>query len=87
MFPQTIENEGIIRGLYAGTIPSLAANIAENSILFAAYGACQKLVADNIGVAKGGVEFIFIHVQEYILSSSIIPRPFHLRKYNIIIVI
>ena len=31
--------------MYAGTIPSLAANVAENSILFAAYGVCQKLVA------------------------------------------
>ena len=31
-----------IRGLYAGTIPALTANIAENAILFAAYGYCQK---------------------------------------------
>ena len=35
-------------GLYAGTVPSLAANVAENSILFAAYGACQKMVASSL---------------------------------------
>ena len=44
-------------------MPSLAANVAENSILFAAYGACQKLVAraagvdkvDNLGVIHNGL--------------------------------
>lgn len=36
-------------GLYAGTIPALAANVAENSVLFACYGACQKGVAYVIG--------------------------------------
>ena len=38
-----------IRGLYAGTVPALAANIAENSVLFAGYGVCQKGVAWAIG--------------------------------------
>ena len=33
-------------------MPSLAANIAENSILFAANGVCQKLVARSLGKAK-----------------------------------
>lgn len=51
-FKQTLHNEGVVRGLYAGTVPSLAANVAENSILFAGYGACQKLVASSMGVAK-----------------------------------
>lgn len=32
---QTFKKDGIIRGLYAGTLPSIAANVAENSILFA----------------------------------------------------
>ena len=43
-----------MRGLYAGTVPSLAAQVAENSILFAAYGLCQKMVAHttNTEVAK-----------------------------------
>jgi len=47
-FKQTLAKEGVVRGLYAGTLPSLAANVAENSILFAAYGACQKLVASSL---------------------------------------
>ncbi|VDL69531.1 unnamed protein product [Nippostrongylus brasiliensis] len=34
-----------IRGLYAGTVPALAANIAENAVLFTAYGYCQKMVS------------------------------------------
>merc|ERR1712038_547931 len=49
-FTQTLAKEGVVRGLYAGTLPSLAANVAENSILFAAYGACQKMVAGATGV-------------------------------------
>ena len=67
-FRQTLAKEGVVRGrylrilkltknvflsgLYAGTVPSLAANVAENSILFAAYGACQKLVAGAAGVSS-----------------------------------
>ncbi|KAG8269421.1 hypothetical protein J6590_107776, partial [Homalodisca vitripennis] len=42
---QTVRYEGLLRGLYAGTVPALVANCAENSVLFAAYGACQKAVA------------------------------------------
>lgn len=34
-----------MRGLYAGSIPAVAANVAENSVLFAAYGGCQQFVA------------------------------------------
>ncbi|XP_059091492.1 mitochondrial ornithine transporter 1-like isoform X1 [Tigriopus californicus] len=51
-FRETLRKEGVVRGLYAGTVPSLAANMAENSILFAAYGVCQKSVANLIGVRK-----------------------------------
>jgi len=51
-FQRTWSNEGLVRGLYAGTVPSLAANIAENSILFAAYGACQKLIAGVLHVPR-----------------------------------
>ena len=43
-FKQTLKQEGIPRGLYAGTLPSLAAQISENSVLFLSYGLCQKLV-------------------------------------------
>ena len=41
-FKQTLIKEGVIRGLYAGTVPAIVANVAENSVLFAAYGSCQK---------------------------------------------
>lgn len=43
-FMTTLRREGIVRGLYAGTIPAVVANVAENSVLFAGYGACQKLM-------------------------------------------
>lgn len=42
-FFKTFKQDGI-RGLYAGTVPALTANIAENSVLFCFYGVCQKLV-------------------------------------------
>lgn len=38
----TFKKDGLIRGLYAGTNPALIANIAENSVLFCAYGVCQE---------------------------------------------
>ncbi|KAL8587653.1 hypothetical protein ACOMHN_045342 [Nucella lapillus] len=44
-FMQTFKQDGIVRGLYAGTIPSLAANVSENAVLFCFYGMCQKVVA------------------------------------------
>ncbi|KAK6172479.1 hypothetical protein SNE40_016118 [Patella caerulea] len=43
-FKETYKQDGIRRGLYAGTVPSLAANIAENAVLFCFYGMCQKVV-------------------------------------------
>lgn len=41
---KTVVREGFFRGLYAGTAPAIAANVAENSVLFAAYGGCQKVM-------------------------------------------
>ena len=41
-FVETLRHDGIYRGLYAGTVPALAANITENSVLFFCYGLCQK---------------------------------------------
>lgn len=49
---QTVVKEGFIRGLYAGTIPAVVANVAENSVLFAGYGLCQKVVANLSGLQK-----------------------------------
>ncbi|KAK0176184.1 hypothetical protein PV328_000343 [Microctonus aethiopoides] len=48
-FMKTLKNEGFSRGLYAGTIPAVVANVAENSVLFAAYGGCQKAIANITG--------------------------------------
>ncbi|RMZ98544.1 mitochondrial ornithine transporter 1 [Brachionus plicatilis] len=41
---ETFRKDGIYRGLYAGTIPALSANIAENAVLFMSYGLCQKAI-------------------------------------------
>lgn len=46
---KTFKTDGLFRGLYAGTIPSLAAQISENAILFMAYGQCQKAVMLALG--------------------------------------
>lgn len=48
-FLRTLRTDGIVRGLYAGTIPAIVANVAENSVLFAAYGGCQKAIAHLSG--------------------------------------
>jgi len=48
-FLRTLRTDGIARGLYAGTIPAIVANVAENSVLFAAYGGCQKTIAHLSG--------------------------------------
>lgn len=48
-FAITLKNEGLFRGLYAGTTPSLAANVAENAVLFCAYGYCKKFVSSVTG--------------------------------------
>ena len=39
------QRDGVVRGLYARTLPAIIANVAENSVVFAAYGVYQKLVA------------------------------------------
>ena len=49
---RTVKTEGVTRGLYAGTTPALVAYISENSVLFAALGQTQKLVAKACGVQK-----------------------------------
>jgi solute carrier family 25 ornithine transporter 2/15 len=46
---ETYQQSGIAKGLYAGTVPSLAANVAENAILFVAYGLCQKGISFVLG--------------------------------------
>ncbi|KAF7995134.1 hypothetical protein HCN44_004606 [Aphidius gifuensis] len=51
-FLKTLKTDGLTRGLYAGTIPAIVANVAENSVLFAAYGGCQRVVANLAGKEK-----------------------------------
>jgi solute carrier family 25 ornithine transporter 2/15 len=48
-FMKTLRTDGVYRGLYAGTVPALAANITENSILFLCYGFCQKFIQQVSG--------------------------------------
>ncbi|XP_044580451.1 mitochondrial ornithine transporter 1 [Cotesia glomerata] len=48
-FTKTFKADGLARGLYAGTVPAIVANVAENSVLFAAYGGCQTAIARLIG--------------------------------------
>ncbi|XP_075154842.1 mitochondrial ornithine transporter 1 [Haematobia irritans] len=51
-FVKTYRTDGIFRGLYAGSIPAVIANVAENSVLFAAYGGCQKVVAYGMNIEE-----------------------------------
>lgn len=44
-FGETLRNDGIYKGLYAGTVPALATNVIENAVLFLCYGFCQKFIA------------------------------------------
>lgn len=62
-FQKTLKTDGIVRGLYAGTGPSLVANVAENSVLFAAYGGCQQLVANILGNKSTKWFCTIIHVE------------------------
>lgn len=49
---KTLKKDGISKGLYAGTIPALSANISENAVLFMAYGICQKGICNFVGKKK-----------------------------------
>lgn len=64
-FMKTYRQDGI-RGLYAGTVPALTANIAENSILFLFYGLCQKVVM----AASGKKDTKELHPLENAISGS-----------------
>jgi solute carrier family 25 ornithine transporter 2/15 len=59
---ETWLKEGIVRGFYAGTTPALVANMAENSVLFAGYGACQKVMA---AVTATPVMFLYCSTKLY----------------------
>ena len=56
-FKTTLAKDGIRRGLYAGTLPALAANVAENSVLFCGYGVCQvTIISTKSGDVKSDIE-------------------------------
>ncbi|XP_070506544.1 mitochondrial ornithine transporter 1 [Chironomus tepperi] len=59
-FVTTFKRDGFVRGLYAGTIPAVVANVAENSVLFAAYGVCQNFVAKTIENKKDATEITLL---------------------------
>lgn len=42
---QTLKKDGVARGLYAGSVPSVVANVSENSVLFV--GEAQPLHLQN----------------------------------------
>ena len=41
----TLQNEGALRGLYAGSVPSFYANVTENAVLFLCYEHCKHVVS------------------------------------------
>ena len=43
-FSRTFARDGLLNGLYAGTIPAMISHVAENAVLFTFYGLCQKTV-------------------------------------------
>ena len=56
-FMSTWRSEGVFRGLYAGTVPSLVASVGELGTIFMFYGQCQAIVRTVAGKkeAVGGV--------------------------------
>ncbi|XP_022173662.1 mitochondrial ornithine transporter 1-like [Myzus persicae] len=47
----TVRQQGF-RGLYAGILPALASNGADDAVMFGTYGQCQKIVAKSVGVSN-----------------------------------
>ncbi|CAM1292336.1 SLC25A15 (predicted) [Pycnogonum litorale] len=78
-FKSTLRNEGVVHGLYAGTVPAIAANVAENSVLFCAYGMCQKVVqrlcrkekiSDLNAIENAGAGFIAAFFSSFTLCPT-----------------
>ena len=53
-FVSTWKSEGVFRGLYAGTVPSLVASVGELGSIFMFYGQCQNVVRAVTGKRKDG---------------------------------
>ncbi|KAH8876833.1 Mitochondrial ornithine transporter 1 [Schistosoma japonicum] len=54
----TLTKDGIARGLYAGTVPSLIANVAENAVLFCALPPSEHLIANLCGVKDSNLSVL-----------------------------
>ena len=63
--------EGGLRALYAGTVPSLAANVAANSVLFAAYGVCQKAVAWAVDAPVIQLPHSTPKIRDWVLETTV----------------
>lgn len=68
---QTLRNDGVVRGLYAGTTPAIMANVAENSVLFAAYGYCQKFMCHITGAEASDGPMLCTLLLSSVLSPSV----------------
>ncbi|XP_066257400.1 mitochondrial ornithine transporter 1 [Euwallacea similis] len=68
-FRKTYVQDGIVRGLYAGTVPALATNVVENSVLFLCYGFCQKLIMRATGATNGEDLSVFSNASAGFLAS------------------
>ncbi|KAG8224793.1 hypothetical protein J437_LFUL002238 [Ladona fulva] len=78
-FQRTLQREGLARGLYAGTVPAIAANVAENSVLFAGYGACQKVIAYVTNTKANWCLLLRLTVS----AALILWRPLELRQLQL----
>jgi len=64
-----VKSDGIFRGLYAGAAPALCANVAENAVLFVAYGRCHRFVASLMGKCVTKVSYKIIKYTPYLVHK------------------
>ncbi|VDP93313.1 unnamed protein product [Echinostoma caproni] len=85
-FKVTLLKDGIARGLYAGTVPALVANVAENAVLFCALPPIQHLVCRLVGKERHDQLSVFQHACAGSLAafwSSLILCPTELVKCKV----
>ena len=70
-FMKTLTVDGI-RGLYAGTSPAIAANVAENSVLFCSYTLCQDLMRVSVTGDTGPMDKALAGLAAGFLTSFVI---------------
>lgn len=75
----TLQKEGILRGLYAGSVPSFYANMTENAVLFLCYEQCKKLVSYMSSGADGVLQRAFAGALAAGISTMFL-CPFELLK-------